>query len=312
MAKQTKAEKAAYMAAYYQRTKHLKNASCYLIYKVTNTINGKFYIGITMKLLRYRLKAHENSAANGRRGKFMTAIRKYGIDAFRIEQIDTAKGLDEANQKEMHYVATLLPHYNNTLGGDGTAGFSNPKTEIWKRQMSKIRKAHWQDPLVNFRMRIGSSKAQKANTPKALKSGRIHEGRDRYWTPEKIRQRSQKSVESKSLIYTIECPDGSVIEVRNLQSFCREKGIDNSNLNNTAPGRRMHGCAHKGYKLLSRGVRGFASLTDVARFLGVSRTSARNLRNNNQEMFLRAVNEMKHQKIIPKNLSAFPNEQASS
>lgn len=309
MFKGTKAKKAAYMAAYYQRTKHLRNASSYLVYKITNNKNGKFYIGITKKLLRVRLKGHENNAASGRKGKFMTAIRKYSIESFFIEQIDTALNLQEANEKEMYYVATLKPHYNNTLGGDGTAGLSLPKTKRTKKRMAAARKASWQDPKKDFKMRIGSSKAHKKNTPKSLQTGAIHEGRDRYWTPEKAKERSQKSVLSKALLYLIECPDGSIVQTKNLNAFCREKGLDNSNLNNTAPGRRMHGYAHKGYKLLGKGIREFVSLTDVASFLNVSTTSARNLRNKNPEMFLETVNKMKQQKIIPADLPAYPDKQ---
>jgi group I intron endonuclease len=301
--------KAEYMAAYYQRTKHLQLAPSYLIYKITNIVNGKFYIGITKKLLKLRLKGHENSAAQGRKGKFMTAIRKHGIELFKIEQLDTAKDLREANEMEIYYIATLKPNYNCTKGGDGTKGFANPKTQKWKKQMSELRKELWRDPISRYKMAMGRVNAGNP-MPKSIESGAIHAGRDKYWTAEKKNLRTEICVKSKALVYKVKCPDGKIVEVENLALFCKKVGIDNANLNKTAPGRVFQNTTHKGYKLLEKGKRKFVSINSVASFLKISRTAARNLRNLNPVMFLETVQKMKDRKIISAETPALPVDPA--
>lgn len=76
------------------------------IYKITNTINGKVYIGLTTNSLKTRFKQHCDEARKGRSGRpICQAIKKYGRSAFAIEQLDTAKDLEELKALERHYIA---------------------------------------------------------------------------------------------------------------------------------------------------------------------------------------------------------------
>ena len=84
-----------------------------IIYKLTNTINNKFYIGVTTGNLKRRLRSHFNKT-----GKYLSsAIKKYGKKNFIIEQIDSAKTNEELDRKEITYIKKLKPHYNLTNGG---------------------------------------------------------------------------------------------------------------------------------------------------------------------------------------------------
>ena len=95
-----------------------------IIYKITCTRNNKIYIGLTTKTLNWRFKKHiyeafkyPDSPLHIRR-----AIRKYGADAFTIEQIDTAETQQELNQKEKYWIAfynSTETGYNETAGGEG-------------------------------------------------------------------------------------------------------------------------------------------------------------------------------------------------
>jgi group I intron endonuclease len=99
-----------------------------IIYKVTCTINGKIYIGQTIRSLQERQRQHLSDA----RGKskdfpFYRAIRKYGEAAFTWEQIDTAATTDELDQKEIHWIDrshSLLTEqgYNCVPGGQNGHG----------------------------------------------------------------------------------------------------------------------------------------------------------------------------------------------
>lgn len=88
----------------------------YFVYKVTNLINGKIYVGITSKpTIQHRWKEHVYAARGKRAIKkhFYKAIAKYGPENFSIQEIDEALGLDAALEKEKGYILSL-----NTLDRD--------------------------------------------------------------------------------------------------------------------------------------------------------------------------------------------------
>lgn len=89
------------------------------IYKITNKINNKIYIGQTIKSIEKRFRQHISVAKQGRQNRLAKAIRKYGPENFYIEIIDTATTKEELNQKElnwMYYYNSLDPKngYNET------------------------------------------------------------------------------------------------------------------------------------------------------------------------------------------------------
>ena len=99
----------------------------YDVYKVTNKVNGKVYIGITSKGISARWKEHLYSAERECPFKLHRAIRKYGKENFSIELIDFCNSWDELTEKEQYYIAQYdsmndEKGYNMTEGGDGTFG----------------------------------------------------------------------------------------------------------------------------------------------------------------------------------------------
>ncbi|QWI10076.1 GIY-YIG nuclease family protein [Bacillus mycoides] len=97
-----------------------------IIYKATNSVNGKVYIGLSTLTLEERIKGHYYHATNNHKNYyFYNAIRKYGWDAFTWEVIDQTDDYDELLQLEIHYIAKHNSYnngYNSTKGGDGTKG----------------------------------------------------------------------------------------------------------------------------------------------------------------------------------------------
>ena len=96
-----------------------------IIYLVTNTINGKVYVGKTSGSLVRRWKRHCNAAKQPSPPMHLScAIRQYGSDAFRVEQIASATSENELNELEREQIQKYRSHlpgigYNHTLGGDG-------------------------------------------------------------------------------------------------------------------------------------------------------------------------------------------------
>ena len=95
-----------------------------IIYKATNKINGKVYIGQTSHSLEWRINKHRQDSQR-QDSYFYRAIRKYGFDNFDWEIIDdTATNHEELNELEKFYIKQYDSFdnkekgYNSTSGGD--------------------------------------------------------------------------------------------------------------------------------------------------------------------------------------------------
>lgn len=93
----------------------------YKLYLVTNTVNRKVYIGITVGDLNSRLNQHFAAARRGRKSAFMNAINKYGKAAFSIELLsDNAGTYDELQDQEVREIVrrdSIRNGYNTAQGG---------------------------------------------------------------------------------------------------------------------------------------------------------------------------------------------------
>jgi len=118
-----------------------------MIYMATNKINGKIYIGKTIKTLDERKYAHKRLDDNI---YFHNAIKKYGIDNFDWVILDECT-IDENSVKEKYYIKLYNSTnrdigYNCTSGGDGGDTFShNPKRNEISKKHSKALKKLWKN-----------------------------------------------------------------------------------------------------------------------------------------------------------------------
>jgi group I intron endonuclease len=109
-----------------------------LIYKLTNTVNGKIYIGLTTQSLSDRMCGHRRAARKGSPQLIARAIRKYGFEAFTVEEIATASSLEELRFLEVFYIAESRSAersrgYNRSLGGEGAFGVRDSKATRAKK-----------------------------------------------------------------------------------------------------------------------------------------------------------------------------------
>lgn len=106
------------------------------IYKLTNKINGKLYIGMTSYTPKKRFDKHVYEATHRiNKGRLHKAIRKHGRENFLIEIVETLEADNKLELKkimsdrEIFYIQNLNTMdqeigYNCTSGGEGAWGHS--------------------------------------------------------------------------------------------------------------------------------------------------------------------------------------------
>lgn len=117
--------------------------ACYTVYKTTNTVNGKFYIGM-------HKTEHPNDNYLGSGKILAKAIQKYGAQNFSKIVLHTYETLEEAALREKELVDPNDPLcYNIKQGGRGGFDYINsnglnltsaPRSDMTKE---KMRKNHW-------------------------------------------------------------------------------------------------------------------------------------------------------------------------
>ncbi len=109
------------------------------IYKITNLINGKFYIGQSVDIKR-RFNEHRNPKRKGCKSLSL-AIEKYGVNNFSFDVVELC---DESDliKLEMKYISELKPQYNRCKGGKGP--FGHVVSAESKLIISEKAKKQWQ------------------------------------------------------------------------------------------------------------------------------------------------------------------------
>ena len=109
------------------------------IYKITNLINGKVYIGQTVRDVQERFREHCRHEATA----IDKAIKKYGKENFSVEVLCEAKSIGELNELEIKYISLYnstdrIFGYNMCDGGDNTCGFHHSEQAKEKMRKSRI------------------------------------------------------------------------------------------------------------------------------------------------------------------------------
>jgi group I intron endonuclease len=104
-----------------------------IIYKITNLVNGKIYVG---------KDAVNNPKYLGSGLILENAVRKYGVDNFKKEILEECNSLEELSQRESFWINKLNSTnrkigYNITNGGEGGDTFSNQSNERKKEILEK-------------------------------------------------------------------------------------------------------------------------------------------------------------------------------
>lgn len=173
------------------------------VYKITNKVTGKIYIGITNQGSGARYRHHWYESRIGEPSPIHRSMNKYGEDNFTLEIIDFADTYEELKEKEKYYIKEYdsmnrEKGYNLTEGGDGTFG-----------------RMHSEETKDKIRQKAVGRKASEETKKKMSKSHKQY--KDTYKAhADKIRVLNYKAIEVFDL-------DGNKIEEFPMTKTCAEK-----------------------------------------------------------------------------------------
>lgn len=184
-----------------------------MIYKITNRLNGKVYIGQTIRSLSKRWREHccKSSGCLA----LHNAIIKYGAINFTVEQIDIACSREELDQKEIYWIEFYKSFgengYNLTSGGESQKAISE---EVKKRISEK-------------------NKGRKLS-PESIKN--ISEGHKGFKMPNERKLHLQKIMPHCKKVLCVETGEIFI----SLKSAARKYNLDVSVLSKLCRGVRNH------------------------------------------------------------------------
>lgn len=221
-----------------------------IIYKATNMVTGKVYIGLTIQGLEKRKSQHNRKADNRRYTyKFYNAIREHGADAFIWEIVESnIKSKELLKSREIYWIAfydSFHNGYNSTTGGDGVIftkevrykisrankGANNSCAKLSELQVGEIKKklSFGESPLKISRD-FGISKQTIHN----IKSG-FHWG---YISPE-LNGQLKNSIKKRNKVILQYSLSGELVkEHSSIAEACLELGVSHTSISKCCRGQR--------------------------------------------------------------------------
>lgn len=192
-----------------------------IIYKITNTINQKVYIGQTIATLKTRWNSHVYESKRDKLNfPIYRAIRKYGVNNFIIEEIDFSNNIDELNLKETFHILknkSNKPKYgyncdtggnNKTVNDETKFRMKKPKSEKTKQKMRHSKSEEGRKNIEAAQKKRAKIKIQCENCNKKVNDinyKRWHGdncGKNRTWNKQLGKDAAKKLKNNRSKKYT--------------------------------------------------------------------------------------------------------------
>ena len=134
----------------------------YFIYKLTNTANGKGYIGYSNDIKR-RMRQHKATALTGKGQAIHAAIRKYGWDSFVVKELYRNEDKKQTLEMEDHFInlheTKGVKGYNITRGGQQGPPKGFKRKPMTEEQLLRHRE-RMKDPEIRRRISEGTKGQQ--------------------------------------------------------------------------------------------------------------------------------------------------------
>ncbi len=140
------------------------------IYKITNIINNKFYIGSSINIFKRWLEHKDALIRNVHHCTYLqNSVNKYGIDNFIfeiLEELIFPEGYERSLirehliQREQYYLDSLVPDYNFYKIADSPKGYKDSLQTLKKKSISQLK--NWNNNEIR------RSQVSKANKNKII------------------------------------------------------------------------------------------------------------------------------------------------
>lgn len=208
----------------------------FCIYKITNKLNNKCYIGKTNNFKRRWINhvdfcKSQNPKKNNRCPKLYRAMRKYGIENFSIELIENQISDQEINNREIFWIESLKTienGYNCVSGGQGGDTFTNNPR---KDELRKIFSNNFKGRKHTIESKLKMSENRKGNkNPQFGKpswnKGLVHtESHRKNLSINHADVKGEKAPNAKWK-YILKSPIGVIHETNCLKDFCTEHKLN--------------------------------------------------------------------------------------
>ena len=130
----------------------------YTIYKITNLINNKFYIG-------KHQTTNVNDGYMGSGKLIIAAIKKYGVGNFKKDILHIFDNEQDMNEAEKNLVILSEDSYNLCPGGQGGFGYINKNIDLQQRNRDINSRKNYNDLILRKRLSEGQQRALPFRKP---------------------------------------------------------------------------------------------------------------------------------------------------
>ncbi len=147
------------------------------VYIIHCNANDKYYVGKTIHSLNHRWQQHLNDSLRLDH-PIQRALRKYGIEAFTVEELSSSIDEVEISILERLWIILLQSNnsiygYNLTSGGEGTSGYKHREETKQKMRLAKLGRKLSPETIEKIRINSPHPQSEEARR----KIGLPHKGK---------------------------------------------------------------------------------------------------------------------------------------
>jgi len=114
-----------------------------IIYIIVNRVNGKVYVGQTVRGLAVRMNAHKQDCRSGKNRPLYRSVKKYGWASFEVYEVAAVRSQKKLDNLERMWIVVLKSAnrefgYNLTWGGEHGSRTEEAKQNLRKSHLGKI------------------------------------------------------------------------------------------------------------------------------------------------------------------------------
>lgn len=166
-----------------------------IVYKITNLLSGKIYVGQTVRTLEKRIDQHKRRTESA----ISQAIKKYGWENFSAEVLEECETQEQLDEREIFWIAKLdcisPKGYNLNEGGSGGR---TPMAETRKKQ-SESAKRRFQNLDEHLKM----STAQRIRFADPAEHEKLSKAQKKYFSNPEARKKMSESKKNPSAVARI-------------------------------------------------------------------------------------------------------------